>query len=46
MNAAQPEHQNHTVRIAVSWALVAVPLAYGLYNAFKAAAQLFTGTAA
>lgn len=34
---------NHTPRIVASWTLVAVPLAYGLYNAVKAAAQLFTG---
>lgn len=40
-NAA--EHINHTPRIAISWAIVSVPLAYGLYNAVKAAAQLFTG---
>ncbi|WP_274380484.1 MFS transporter small subunit [Nocardioides cavernaquae] len=39
-----PAHTtNHTPRIAASWALVSVPLAYGLYNAVKAAAQLFTG---
>ena len=41
MNA---EHlANHTARIAASWVLVGIPLAYGLYNAVKAAAQLFTG---
>lgn len=37
------EPTDHTVRIAVSWALVSVPLGYGLYNAVKAALQLFTG---
>lgn len=36
-------HVDHTARIAASWALVAVPLGYGIYNAIKAAAQLFTG---
>ncbi|WP_273543983.1 MFS transporter small subunit [Nocardioides panacisoli] len=40
----QAEHQSdHTARIAISWALVSIPLAYGLYNAIQAAAQLFTG---
>lgn len=34
---------DHRVRIAASWTLVGVPLGYGLYNAVKAAAQLFTG---
>lgn len=48
MNAAQQvdHHVNHNARIAAAWALVSVPLGYGLYNAIKAAAQLFTGTAA
>lgn len=47
MNAS--EHAEHTEqgdqrpRIAGSWALVGIPLAYGLYHAVKAAAQLFTG---
>lgn len=39
MNA---EHQvDHTARIIGSWALVGVPLAYGLYNAVVVAAKLF-----
>jgi hypothetical protein len=29
--------------IAVAWALVGVPLAYGLYNTVKAAGALFGG---
>ena len=29
--------------IAFAWALVGVPLAYGLYNAVKAASALFGG---
>ena len=29
--------------IAFAWALVGVPLAYGLYNTVKAAAALFGG---
>ena len=29
--------------IAFAWALVGVPLAYGLYNTVKAASALFTG---
>lgn len=36
-------HIDHTARIAASWTLVGIPLAYGIYNAVKAAAQLFTG---
>jgi len=36
-------HVDHTARIAGSWALVGIPLGYGLYNAIVAAAQLFTG---
>lgn len=41
MNA---EHRvDHTARIAASWVLVGIPLAYGLYNALQAALQLFTG---
>ncbi|WP_427891844.1 MFS transporter small subunit [Kribbella sp. GL6] len=33
----------HTPRIIVSWALVGIPLAYGIYEAVKASTQLFTG---
>ncbi len=29
--------------IAVAWTLVGIPLAYGLYNAVKAASALFSG---
>jgi hypothetical protein len=29
--------------VAFAWALVGVPLAYGLYNAVKAASALFGG---
>ena len=29
--------------IAFAWALVGIPLAYGLYNAVKAASALFAG---
>lgn len=45
MNASdRPEqHVDHRARIAGSWALVAIPLAYGLFNAAQAAAGLFTG---
>lgn len=42
MNDAE-HHIDHTTRIAISWALVGIPLVYGLYNALKAAVQLFTG---
>ncbi|WP_269634809.1 MULTISPECIES: MFS transporter small subunit [Nocardioides] len=39
MNAEH--HVDHTARITASWALVGIPLGYGLFNAIKAAAQLF-----
>ena len=29
--------------IALAWTLVGIPLAYGLYNAIKAASALFAG---
>jgi hypothetical protein len=32
-----------TALIAFAWTLVGVPLAYGLYNAVKAASALFGG---
>ncbi len=43
MNAEHHVHVDHTARIAFAWALVGIPLTYGVYNALKAAAQLFTG---
>ena len=42
MNAAE-QRPNQTTLIAGAWALVGIPLAYGLYNALQAAAKLFTG---
>ncbi|MGK5115090.1 MULTISPECIES: MFS transporter small subunit [unclassified Geodermatophilus] len=38
----QPAH-TPTGLIALAWALVGVPLAYGLYNTVKTAITLFTG---
>ena len=38
----QPAH-TPTGLIAFAWALVGVPLAYGLYNTVKTAITLFTG---
>jgi hypothetical protein len=32
-----------SVRIAFAWALVGIPLAYGVYNTLLEAAALFTG---
>jgi len=32
-----------TGRLAVTWALVGVPLAYGVFETLRGAAQLFTG---
>jgi len=37
------DQPHQSVRVAVAWTIVGVPLAYGLYNAVKAATQLFTG---
>ena len=38
----QPSH-TPTGLIAFAWALVGIPLAYGLYNTVKAASALFGG---
>lgn len=37
------QSENHTVRIAAAWALVGVPLAYGLVETLRRAANLFSG---
>ena len=37
----QPTTHTPAALIAFAWALVGVPLAYGLYNAIKAASALF-----
>jgi hypothetical protein len=34
---------SHTPRIIVSWAIVAVPLAYGFIQTLKNALHIFTG---
>ncbi|SFF56976.1 MFS transporter small subunit [Blastococcus tunisiensis] len=39
----QPASSTPTGLVAVAWALVGVPLVYGLYNTVKAASALFTG---
>jgi hypothetical protein len=36
-----PTTHTPVVLVAFAWALVGVPLAYGLYNAVKAASALF-----
>ena len=43
--STQNEQRSHTPTglIAFAWALVGVPLAYGLYNTVKAASALFGG---
>lgn len=43
MNAEHHVHVDHRTRIAFSWAIVGIPLAYGVYNALLAALNLFTG---
>lgn len=40
--ADSPE-RSYTAELIVNWTIVGLPLAYGLFNALKAAAQLFTG---
>lgn len=39
----QTPTRNYTGPIIFTWAVVLIPLGYGIYNAVKAAAQLFTG---
>ena len=39
----QSTHTTPVALIAFAWALVGVPLAYGLYNTVKAAGALFGG---
>ena len=39
----QPASSTPGGLIALAWALVGIPLAYGLYNTAKAASALFTG---
>lgn len=48
MSEQQKDHsggqkENHTVGIAVSWGLVGIPLAYGLVETVRRAANLFVG---
>lgn len=45
MTEATGQHpsESYTARLVVSWAVVLIPLGYGLYNSAKAVAQLFTG---
>ena len=33
----------YKVEIALTWTIVGIPLSYGVYNAVKAALQLFSG---
>ncbi len=40
---AEGRRSDQTALIVGAWALVGIPLAYGLYNALQAAAKLFTG---
>ena len=39
----QPASSTPTGLVAFAWALVGIPLVYGLYNTVKAASALFTG---
>lgn len=42
-SATQHTPDKYKAEIAVTWTIVGIPLAYGIYNAVKAATQLFTG---
>lgn len=33
----------YKMQVAIAWTIVGIPLAYGIYNAVKAALQLFHG---
>jgi hypothetical protein len=35
--------RKYQVELAITWAIVGIPLVYGVYNAVKAALQLFSG---
>lgn len=45
MTQPSTEHtpDKYKAEIAITWTIVGLPLAYGVYNAVKAALQLFTG---
>ncbi|GAB3685015.1 hypothetical protein GCM10027589_54070 [Actinocorallia lasiicapitis] len=45
MTASDTEQprDDYRARIAISWTVVVIPLAYGLFHAVKAALQLFGG---
>ncbi|MFC7221219.1 hypothetical protein ACFQLX_24095 [Streptomyces polyrhachis] len=44
MTGATAGHSAKTYRaeVAITWLIVGIPLVYGVYNAVKAALQLFT----
>lgn len=33
----------YKVELVIAWVIVGIPLSYGIFNALKAAVQLFTG---
>ena len=35
--------EKYKVEIAITWTIVVIPLVYGVYNAVRAALQLFSG---
>jgi hypothetical protein len=43
--SSRAEHTADTYKaeLAITWTIVGIPLAYGVYNALKAALQLFSG---
>jgi hypothetical protein len=42
-SAEEHTPDKYKVEIAITWTIVTMPLAYGVYNALKAALQLFSG---
>ncbi|MGH3950474.1 MAG: MFS transporter small subunit [Pseudonocardiaceae bacterium] len=42
-STAEHTPDKYKAEIAIMWTIVGIPLAYGLFNAIKAALQLFTG---
>ena len=42
-HAAEHTPEKYKVEIAITWTIVGIPLAYGVFNAVKAALQLFNG---
>ena len=42
MNAAESTQATHMPRLVISWLIVGLPLAYGLFQTIKTVTQLFS----